>query len=222
MTARSGRGAREPTHRVDSHYLRLLARNPEIEGRATNLARSGAKIDDLERQAREAVGLQPDYITVLLGANDACTSSEETMTPISDFRTQLDTGLRVLAALPKTRLLIASIPDLLQLWEVKHRDRGAQLIWSLGSICQSMLGDATAVDDAANARRERVHQRVADYNQQLRERCAAYGPLCRFDGDGVFDHPFSGDEVSSWDSFHPAVTGQTLIAETTNLAGFQW
>jgi lysophospholipase L1-like esterase len=208
---------------VNSHYQRLLARTREIEGRATNLARDGAKVDDFERQASEAVALEPTYITILIGANDACTSSERTMTSIADFRSELDSGLAVLAAnLPRTRLLIASIPDLLQLWEVEHRDRLAQVIWSVGSICQSMLGDATSVDDAANARRERVRQRVADYNRQLEEACAAYGPLCRFDNNAVFEQPFTAAQVSSWDAFHPDVTGQALIAETTNLAGYQW
>ena len=209
--------------KVNSHYQRLLARTREIEGHATNLARSGAKVDDLERQASEAIELDPTYITVLIGANDACTSSEEKMTSVTDFRTQLDNALAVLAAnLPRTRLLIASIPDLLRLWEVEHRDRLAQLVWYFGSICQSMLGDARAVDDAAKARRARVRQRVADFNQQLAEACAAYGSLCRFDNNAVFGHPFTAAEVSSWDAFHPSESGQALIAETTNLAGFQW
>jgi lysophospholipase L1-like esterase len=208
---------------VNSHYQRLLARSPEIEGQATNLARSGAKINDLERQASEAVKLRPTYVTVLIGANDACTSSEQTMTSVADFRRQLDRGLAVLMAnLRATRLLIASIPDLLTLWEVEHRDRVAQFIWSVGSVCQSMLQDARAVDDATNARRARVRQRVADFNQQLREACSAYGRLCRFDDNAVFNSPFTAGNVSSWDAFHPDVTGQALIAETTNDAGFQW
>jgi hypothetical protein len=145
------------------------------------------------------------------------------MTSTGDFRRQLDAGLRVLATrLPRTRLLIASIPDLLRLWEVEHRDRIAQLIWYVGSICQSMLGDARAVDDAAMARRGRVRQRVLEFNEQLRAACAAYGSLCRFDNDALFGHPFTAAEVSSWDAFHPAEAGQTLIAEATNAAGYQW
>ena len=208
---------------VNSHYRRLIQRSPAIEGHATNLARNGAKVDDLDRQAMEAVALGPTYVTILIGANDACTSSEHDMTSAADFRVRLDAALARLAAnLPRTRLLVASIPDLLRLWEVEHRDRVAQLIWSVGSICQSMLDHATDVDDASNARRGRVRQRIRDYNEQLRQACGAYGPLCRFDDNAVFDHPFAASEVSSWDAFHPSDSGQALIADATNAAGWQW
>jgi lysophospholipase L1-like esterase len=144
------------------------------------------------------------------------------MTSVKDFRVRLDAALTRLTELPRTRLLIASIPDLLQLWEVEHRDRAAQVIWSVGSICQSMLGDARAVDQAANDRRARVRQRIRDYNDQLHDACANYGPLCRFDSNAVFDHPFTAGEVSSWDAFHPSESGQALLAEATNSAGWQW
>ena len=208
---------------VNSHYQRLLAVSPGIEGHATNLARSGAKVDDLARQADEAVAVQPGYVTVLIGANDACTSSENDMTSVADFRTSLDAAFAVLASnLPKTRVFVASIPDLLRLWEVEHRDRLAQLVWYVGSICQSMLDHARSTDAGDVARRERVRQRVADYNEQLREACAGYGPRCRLDGNAVFDHPFTAGEVSSWDAFHPDTAGQRLIAELTSTAGFDW
>lgn len=208
---------------VKSHYLRLLAVNPAIQGHATNLASSGAKIDDLARQATAAAAINPGYVTILIGANDACASSEEAMTSVADFRARLDDAMRILAAdLPKTRLFIASIPDLLRLWEVEHRDRLAQIIWSVGSICPSMLADARSVDADDVARRERVHQRVADYNEQFRQACAAYGPRCRFDGNVVFEHPFVAGEVSSLDAFHPDVTGQAAIAEVTSVVGYDW
>lgn len=208
---------------VNSHYNRLRVISPAIEDNATNLAASGAKVDDLARQAEEAVDVDPDYVTILIGANDACTSSEETMTSVADFRDRLDVALGTLhEGLPKTRVLVASIPDLLQLWEVEHRDRLAQVIWSLGSICQSMLQDARSVDADDVARRERVRQRVVDFNTALRDACTAYGPLCRFDGNAVFDHPFTEGEVSSWDAFHPSTSGQALLAEVTSAGGFDW
>lgn len=208
---------------VRSHYQRLLAISPGIEGHATNLARAGAKVDDLTRQATEAVADNPNYVTILIGANDACTSSEATMTPVTDFRAHLDEGMDVLrAGLPKTRVLIVSIPDLLRLWEVEHRDRTAQLVWFVGSICQSMLENARAVDPDNTARRERVRQRVVDYNEQLREACAAYGPLCRFDDGAVFAHPFEAGDVSSWDAFHPDESGQAVLADVSNTAGYRW
>jgi len=145
------------------------------------------------------------------------------MTSVADFRARLDAGLAVLSTnLPKTRVFVASIPDLLRLWEVEHRDRLAQVVWYVGSICQSMLDHPTSTDDGDVARRNRVHQRVADFNEQLRDACAAYGRLCRFDGNAVFDHQFTAGEVSSWDAFHPDASGQRLIAELTSADGFDW
>jgi len=208
---------------VNSHYRRLLAISPAIEGRVSNLAESGAKMEDLVGQARAAVERQPDYVTILIGANDACTSSENDMTPVPEFRGQLDEAMAVLATgLPRTRVVVASIPDLHRLWEVEHRDRLAQLVWWVGSICQSMLDDARSVDAGDVARRERVRQRVVDYNAQLRDACAAFGRHCRFDGNAVFDHRFEAGDVSSWDAFHPDVSGQALIAELTSRDGFAW
>jgi hypothetical protein len=44
---------------VDSIYLRLLARNPAIRGHNVNLARDGADVEDLLRQARLLVTEKP-------------------------------------------------------------------------------------------------------------------------------------------------------------------
>jgi lysophospholipase L1-like esterase len=196
---------------VNSQYRRLLAVSPAVEGHATNLAKSGAKVNDLARQAHGAVDAGANYVTILIGANDACTSSEESMTPTDEFRRQLDDGLRVLAEnLPKARVLVVSIPYL------------AQFVWYVGSICQSMLSNTRSTEPADVARRERVRQRVVDYNAQLAQACSAYGPRCRFDDNAVFDHPFTAAEVSTWDAFHPDSAGQALIAEITSAAGFSW
>src|SRR5215207_549966 len=66
---------------VRSHYLRLLALSPAISGHNYNDARSGARMADLNGQAAMAVSQKVDYVTILMGANDACTSSVSTMTP---------------------------------------------------------------------------------------------------------------------------------------------
>src|SRR5919197_1951054 len=59
---------------VASHYLRILAANPAIYGRNYNDAQTGAKMAGLNGQAGAAVAQQADYVTVLMGANDVCTS----------------------------------------------------------------------------------------------------------------------------------------------------
>jgi lysophospholipase L1-like esterase len=209
---------------VTSHYQRIRAVNPQISGDNHNHGRSGAKVDELPAQAAEVVDRGGvDYVTILIGANDACTSSETSMTSVADFRADLDQALAVLAdGLPQARVMVISIPDIYHLWDVGRGSFLARTAWSLFGTCQSMLASPTSFSDADVARRDRVRQRVIDYNAELAAACAAYGPNCRFDGNAVFQYPFSLSQVSGWDYFHPNATGQAVLAEVTYQAGFRW
>src|SRR5690242_14796175 len=64
---------------VRSHYLRLLALNPSIEGRAYNLARPGSGVAGLLEQADGAVARGVDYVTVAIGTNDVCAADGGTV-----------------------------------------------------------------------------------------------------------------------------------------------
>ncbi|MQA86797.1 MAG: SGNH/GDSL hydrolase family protein [Streptosporangiales bacterium] len=208
---------------VESHYLRILSENPEIKENNFNDARSGAKVADLAGQAQTAVDQGVEYVTVLIGANDACTSSESNMTPVETFSSQLGEGLGIIEeGLPDARVFIASIPDIKRLWEVGKDNAAAREIWRLGGICQSMLANPTSDDADDQARRDRVRQRVIDYNAELAEACSAYGPNCSYDGGAVFEYPFTLQHVSEWDYFHPNTAGQRVLAEVTYEAGFNW
>jgi lysophospholipase L1-like esterase len=208
---------------VQSHYLRILAINPAISGRAFNDARSGAQADDLARQATLAVGQRVDYVTILMGANDACTSSESTMTPVATFRAEVDAALNTLRqGLPGARVFVASIPDVLRLWEVGRGNAWIRFVWSQLNVCQSLLANSGSTGAADAARRARVRQRVVDYNAQLADACRLYGPNCDFDGNAVFDYRFTLAEVSQWDYFHPDTDGQRALARVTYEAGFGW
>ncbi|MGH9116387.1 MAG: GDSL-type esterase/lipase family protein [Acidimicrobiales bacterium] len=208
---------------VQSHYLRLRALNPGLSGRNHNDARTGAQADDLARQAGLAVGQQAEYVTILIGANDACTSSEATMTPTDTFRDQIDAGLAAIkGGLPGARVFVASIPDIYRLWEVGHGRAWVRFVWSQFGICQSMLANPGSGNPADEARRQRVRQRVIDYNAQLAAACATFGPTCDFDGNAVFGYQFTLAEISPWDYFHPDTDGQRVLAEVTYEAGFVW
>jgi lysophospholipase L1-like esterase len=208
---------------VNSHYLRIRAVNPAINGHASNDARSGAKVQDLPGQADTAVGQGAQYATILIGANDACTSSESSMTPVATYRGYLDTALgKLKAGLPAARVLLISIPDVKRLWEVGHGNALARSAWSLFGICRSLLANPTSTAAADVARRDRVRQRVVDFNTQLAQACAAYGPNCQFDGNAVFNYRFSLSEVSGWDYFHPNAAGQRALAQISYAAGFGW
>jgi lysophospholipase L1-like esterase len=211
------------TGSVNSHYLRIRAANPAIAGRNHNDARSGAKAADMPAQASTVAGRGVDYVTILIGANDACTGTEAGMTPVATFRGHIDAALaRLKAGVPDARILVISIPDLRRLWTVGKDNVLARSAWSLLGICQSMLANPRSTAAADVARRERVRQRVVDFNAQLADACAGYGPNCRFDGNAVFNYPFTLAHISGWDYFHPDADGQAVLARVSSAAGFDW
>lgn len=208
---------------ITTHYLRIKAVNPAITGRNLNDSVTGAKAVDLNGQAKAAVSQGAQYVTILIGANDACAPSEATMTPVSTYRAQIDAALATLkAGQPATRVFIASIPDIKRLWYINRYNWAALYAWDSFNICQSMLANATSYSSADLARRDRVRQRVVDFNTQLAQACSAYGTTCRFDGNAVFNYQFVSSQVSGWDYFHPSKAGQTTLASVTYAAGFGW
>ncbi|MGN9777238.1 SGNH/GDSL hydrolase family protein [Micromonospora sp. H33] len=208
---------------VNSHYLRIRAVNPNINGRNHNDARSGAKSADMYGQAGTAVSQGVGYVTMLIGANDACTSSESTMTSVTTFRANIDSALnRLKAGLPNAKVLVISVPDIHRLWFVGKDSGSARSAWSAFGICQSMLANPTSTAQADVDRRNRVRQRVIDFNTQLAAACAAYGANCLFDNNAVFGYPFALSQLSGWDYFHPNTSGQQVLASVSYAAGFRW
>jgi lysophospholipase L1-like esterase len=201
---------------VLSHYERIRASNPDISGNNYNSAVSGARMDDGPGQARRAVDQRARYVTILLGANDLCTSAPGTMTSVDTFRSYFQQTLQILFdGLPRrARVFVASIPDVYQLWQIYHGDVAAQLVWDLADICQSLLSTSRTEAD-----RQLVRDRNIAFNQVLRDECAK-DARCRFDDDAVFNYQFSRSDVSKLDYFHPSLTGQARLADVTWTAGW--
>jgi lysophospholipase L1-like esterase len=204
---------------VWSHYRRILAVNWRILGRNFNDARSGAKMRDLEGQMAAVNAQHVDYVTVLMGANDACASSEAAMTPVADFRAQFERAMAtVTSGSPEALVYVVSIPDVYRLWQILHENPSARLAWRLTGFCKSMLANPGSTAPADEARRQRVRERIIDYNEVLAAVCVQY-VMCRFDGNAVFDYPFEPRHVSTRDYFHPSLEGQRALAEVTWDAG---
>lgn len=196
---------------VRSHYERIRARKPGITGNQYNDAVSGARMAHAPAQAARAVQQRARYVTILMGANDVCTSSTATMTSVEEFRGQLRQTLATLrSGLPaRSRVFVASIPDVHHLWELYHGDPVAQWVWSTFGICQSLLSTANT-----DADRQLVRSRTVAFNAVLAQECGQYAN-CRFDGNAVFSYRFTGARVSKLDYFHPSLSGQAVLAELT-------
>lgn len=198
-----------PGDGISSHYERILARNPGIRGRRSNNSVSGARMADAPGQARRAVEQGAQYVTVLMGANDLC-GRDGKLTPTASFRARFQETIDTLrAGLPGTRVFVASIPNLYQLWRVLRTDPIAQAVWRVAGICPAMLDVLNSPAD-----RRRVVDRQLEFQAVLRDVCAGWSN-CRFDGGLVYEFRFTRAMVSRLDYLHPSPAGQaTLAAET--------
>jgi lysophospholipase L1-like esterase len=196
---------------ISSHYERIRAANPSIYGRNYNDAKAGAKMRDAAPQAATAVAQAAGYVTILVGANDLCTSSAATMTSVADFQAQFTAAMDELAVgLPAdSHVFVSSIPNIYQLWQLFHGNSTAQLVWGVAGICQSMLSPRNTEAD-----RQLVVEREQAFNQVLRDVCSQYA-FCLYDNDATFQYQFSTGDVSKLDYFHPSLAGQAKLAALT-------
>jgi hypothetical protein len=195
---------------IQSHYERIRALNPAIAGHQFSDAVTGAKMGAGPTQAARAVSQGAQYVAILLGANDLCTSSAATMTPTETFRQQFQSTMSTLDPDRRgVRVFVSSIPNVVHLWEVLHTSSAARLVWRLAGICQSVLAESNGP-----AQRQAVADREVALNGVLQEVCASYAN-CRFDSLATYHFQFSAGDVSVLDFFHPDLDGQRKLAEAT-------
>jgi lysophospholipase L1-like esterase len=180
---------------------------------------------DLDRQASLAVGRGVDYVTVLMGANDACTATTGAMTPVATYRRQLDAALATLrGGLPNARILVLSVPDVEHLWRLFRDDDAAKR--RVGDVPHLPVDARAAarVDRGrpdAPGRGERAHRRLqrrARGGLRRRQRSGLRAlPL----GRGLLhDTAFTREQVSHLDFFHPSAAGQRELADRAWAIGF--
>jgi lysophospholipase L1-like esterase len=200
-----------PWNGIDSHYAHILAANRAIAGNFYDDAVAGAKVGDIGAQVERAMIQQPQYVTMLIGANDVCTSSSATMTPAATFQTEFRTAMNALqTGLPSgTPIFVSSIPNIFRLWSVLHRNLVAELVWYAAHICPSLLSPLNTP-----AERQAVLTRVEADNHALAQVCQNT-PNCKWDGDATFNYQFSPSQVSPLDYFHPNLRGQAVLAAET-------
>jgi hypothetical protein len=104
-------------------------------------------------------------------------------------------------------------PNIYQLWEQLRDNPQAVLVWNNFDICQSMLQRPRSMAPEDQARRERVRQRIIDYNAHLAAVCAT-DAHCYYNGNAVFKSTLQGSDISPFDYFHLSLTGQTRLAAT--------
>lgn len=202
------------TASVSSHLLRLKVSSPTLVG--YNDSVSGAASGALDAQAQKAVTQNAQYVTIEIGANDACTRTVTAMTPTATYKANVLKALTTLANNPNgaPQVFVAGVPSLLQMYNVSKNSATARFTWSLLGICQSMLANPSSTKTADVQRRAAVQQRVNEYNAALAEICTV-ALNCRYDGGVVANYAFKSSDISTRDYFHPSLAGQATLAAIT-------
>ncbi len=203
---------------IDSHLERIDKANKRDGITGHFNAESGAKMVHLAAQAQESVNEGVEYATILMGANDVCTSSPSTMTSVTTFEAQFRDAVNILTSqAPNMKVYVISIPDVYQLWDIYHTSGSAQFYWGFFNICQSLLDTSRTEAD-----RQFVRQRNSDFNDVLANVVAeqqAAGFDWHWDGYATWNFQFARAHVSTVDYFHPSNFGQGALADTTWNAG---
>src|SRR5262249_38432996 len=148
----------DPT--VNSHYTRLLARTAAISGQAGNYAVVGATMNDTFTQAASAITQSADYVLIMAGTNDVCTTTTAQMTTVEAYTTQLQATLnRLTTNLPSVRTFIASIPNWVALRDSLIGNPAAVNAWQVNVRCPDVMGSSSTA-----AGRAQVAQRILDLN----------------------------------------------------------
>ena len=228
---------------VDSQFQRIEAIDPGRHPVAFNDARSGARAVDLLGQAEAAAGQHAGYVTIEIGANDACG-----LTATATFHDQVQTALtNLVKADPKVYIEVLSIPDINQLQTLftNPPDPNALTRWSALNVCQALLANPLSTEPADVERRAAFRAHVIALNGTLADVCAEF-KRCRYDHNAVFNSSFTRADVatvtdteglnvfpfnlipvigpgfanSTADYFHPSLQGQANLAETSWNATF--
>jgi len=215
--------------RVVSHAHRLGYLNLEREVQIYNAAVSGEIVDDVLHQQwpamrewseRELGQAAPDYVTILIGANDVCADKTDQMTSTNDYYNKLYRTVEdIMVRSPKTRIMISTLPNIEKLRKVAANARlmgwgpfsKCQDLWRTINLCYTL----TLEDNFAE--RQKVKERVDDFNIAMHEVArsinADFADHVRVTNK-TFEVDFTANDLSM-DCFHPNPLGQEKLSKVT-------
>jgi hypothetical protein len=193
---------------VQSIYLRLLALNPAVRGRNTNLGQDGSDVDALAGQVDRALQLTPlpDLFMIQEVDNDMrCDGSDPDNYAAFAQTLSADIG-RIVAKAPQAIILLVSGPP-------GTVDNYGRIIARLpadkpGKQASTGTGPCDLFDNAGKA--VPSHWKYQDevtrhYHAQLAVVCKQF-PTCRYDGGALYRMRIEAADLAS-DAQHLSVTG---------------
>lgn len=161
----------------------------------------------------------PDYVTLLIGANDVCADDVEGMTSVSEFYSRLDLILYELSSKsPKTKILLSKLPNIELLRSKAARAtlmgwgefKRCEDLWKFASLCPTL----TTIDDPEQ--RLEVARRIDDFNlvmSDLTQRLSGFDVPVKVVSK-TYREEFSANDLSM-DCFHPNAVGQDKLSRAT-------
>jgi lysophospholipase L1-like esterase len=197
--------------------------------KAKNFALTGSQVEDvmrdqlpelLEWSEKKLGQAAPDYVTLLIGANDLCSNRADEITSTSNYIEDLayvvDT---ILTRSPNTRILVSSLPQVQNVRKTLADEKltGGKVartcadLWKMTKICKRL----TLEDDPQ--KNEELALQVKEYfeatQQMVEQRREMYGDRIRF-STALSETPIQPNDVSM-DCFHPGPQGQNRLADMT-------
>ncbi len=217
---------------INSQFVRfqswLHAHGDSTPVTVLNEATPGNTSDDIGKQADALVSAMGSgnytalkYVTLMIGANDACTSETPSGTPDSRMYTNLMAAFEKLATIKQAepiRILVSSMPNIPQLGRpeiAQHRTLtgltcavvrnqilkfcNPMLTWTTDAEYQTRL--AVVVDKNAL-----LQKAVADANRKFANLSVVFS--------GTLVNREIGIELLAGDCFHPNKSGQTTLSDS--------
>ena len=180
-----------------------------------------AQLEVLEDWSHKNLGQNvPDYVTLLIGANDICQDTAEQMV---DERTYYSNVVATIDEIqrqnPKTKVLISSLPNIDALHNIAIDQplfvgTTCKDIWKTIKLCHTLTLEDNPVE------RQKIAQRVLQYNtalQNIAQDRGANGKV-KF-AKSIYDVKFTANDISV-DCFHPNPHGQQMLSDASFSDGF--
>lgn len=158
-----------------------------------------------QKQVQEIISQAPDYVTLMIGANDVCQGELIPDGAVEQFKEGLISALNSIknSAHPPKVIALVSIPHILRLTQIPDfsNHQGCRNFWAIACSNLSKSGA-----DAFEAQWQAANAAIA-------AAAAAVGEPVVYDQGDVANTSFTPDEVSKVDCFHPSEAGQTKISD---------
>lgn len=216
---------------IDSHYQKLKrlieSGSSQDSLDVMNLAVPGAVAADTLVQAQRLVDAMKSgeykelkYITLLIGANDACSSETESGTPSEHFGKSVWSTLEKLAEIQQSeriRILVSSLPDIASLGRPEMRKHVTGGVLSCDYFRRKILGFCKPLTKWKGEQEFlEKYQVVAEKNEVLRtvvqEASRAFPQLDIVFSDSLSQYDIT-PEILAMDCFHPNKRGHEQMSE---------